>query len=96
MNKTDRPIFVDIDGTLTLAPTKMWGPVIEERLKKVRNLCQQGYQVVLWSGGGTKYAEAFAAKYELPVMAALGKPQVFVDDNPDISPSMDHCWAKDI
>lgn len=86
VKRTDRPVYVDIDGTLTTAPKSAWGPVIQSRIDRVRELCNQGYQVVLWTGGGTKYAERFAKKHNLPVTACLGKPEACIDDNPDIRP----------
>lgn len=81
-----RPTYIDIDGTLTTAPHRPWGPVIESRLQRVRDMVAAGRSVVLWSGGGTGYAVRFADRYDLDGVIALGKPERCVDDNPDIRP----------
>lgn len=83
---TDRPIFIDIDGTLTTKPFQMWGPVIDERLDAVRRILHAGHQVVLWSGGGTAYARQFAHYHKLEGVIPMGKPEFCIDDNPDIRP----------
>ncbi len=80
------PIFVDIDGTLTDTPSRPWGNVIETRLVLLRDLIKSGREVVLWSGGGTNYAIAFAEKYNLNPILCIGKPGIWVDDNPTIRP----------
>ena len=82
------PIFVDIDGTLTSVPTRMWGPVYPERIAAVQRLIASGREVVLWSGGGTEYVRAFAKKYDLRPSVCLGKPDMAVDDNPTIRPRL--------
>jgi hydroxymethylpyrimidine pyrophosphatase-like HAD family hydrolase len=81
-----RPTFFDIDGTLTSTPTKMWGPVIPERISEVRDLLNRGYPVVLWSGNGTNYAHHFAQAHGLEDAYCIGKPEAIIDDNPDIRP----------
>lgn len=81
-----RPIFIDIDGTLTSAPTRPWGPVYEKRLERVRDLITKGETVVLWSARGTTYAKKFAEQYALNGVLPLGKPELIVDDNPTIRP----------
>ena len=80
------PVYFDIDGTLTDAPEKQWGKVVQQRLDIVRGLIESGREVVIWSGGGTEYARAFAMKYGLSGAVCIGKPAVMVDDNPDIRP----------
>ena len=81
------PVFIDIDGTLTTVPKRGWGPVIPERIKSVQAMIERGVEVVLWSGGGTAYARAFAKKYDLRPAACIGKPSQIVDDNPAIRPT---------
>ncbi|KKL47654.1 hypothetical protein LCGC14_2333370 [marine sediment metagenome] len=80
------PIFIDIDGTLTMTGGEPWGEPCPERLQRVRDLVAAGEEVVIWSGGGTAYARAFADKHGLEVMAVVGKPGLMVDDNPNLRP----------
>lgn len=84
---SDRPIYIDIDGTLTLDPVNGWGVPIMSRIRRVQALLAEGRQVVLWSGGGTKYARDFAKRYGLDGIVALGKPEAIVDDNPLLRPT---------
>lgn len=39
----------------------------------------------VWSGGGYEYAKAFVAKYGIDAIP-LPKPDIYVDDNPEIRP----------
>lgn len=80
------PIFIDIDGTLTDKPHGTWGNVYGERIAHLKSLLERGYEVVLWTGGGTSYAKAFAEKFDLMGAICIGKPGCIVDDNPDIRP----------
>ena len=80
------PIFIDIDGTLTFAPESKWGEPIHERIKRVVDMLAAGTEVVLWSGGGTKYAREFADRYGLGGAVCIGKPSLMIDDNPTIRP----------
>ena len=80
------PIFIDIDGTLTEVPTRMWGAPIPERIAVVENLIASAREVVLWSGGGTAYVRAFAEKHGLRPSVCIGKPGTIVDDHPAIRP----------
>lgn len=84
---SDRPLFIDIDGTLTMNPVVPWGAPRMDRIAKVKELILAGWQVVLWSGGGTSYARAFAEKYGLASTIAIGKPEMMIDDNPTIRPA---------
>ncbi len=84
----DRPIYIDIDGTLTKDGKRMWGEVIPERIIVVRALLRAGKQVVIWSGGGTAYAKAFVDQHDLQGAIAIGKPEYCIDDNPTIRPRM--------
>lgn len=81
-------IFCDIDGTLTDSPSKKWGAPRRERIEALRRALASGDTVVVWSGGGTRYAVEFAQRYALRQAGALaiGKPTVIVDDNPEIRP----------
>ena len=81
----DRPVFIDIDGTLTDQGTQGGNP-LSERIEKVRHMIAQGVAVVIWSGTGTVYARDFADRHGLAVLAAIGKPEYLVDDNPHIRP----------
>ncbi len=83
----ERPIYIDIDGTLTDAPGGGGEPLLD-RLDHVRQMIARGVPVVVWSGNGEDYAEFFCAKHQLKPHAILGKPTMCVDDNPRISPSM--------
>ncbi len=83
---SDLPIYIDIDGTLTVTPHRPWGGVVESRLARVREVIAAGHAVVIWSGGGTAYAEDFAERHGLAGAVCLGKPGTIVDDNPDIRP----------
>ena len=83
----DRPVFIDIDGTLTDHPTQQWSGVIPERIAHIWRLIAEGHSVVVWSGGGTDYAEEFVRDNGLAhLVTAIGKPEIVVDDNPDIRP----------
>ncbi len=82
---SDRPIFIDVDGTLTDFHNQGGNP-IESRIEQVRELIAGGKQVVIWSGGGTAYAAAFAAEHGLSGAVTIGKPEFCVDDNPEIRP----------
>lgn len=82
-------IFVDIDGTLTDTPEAPYGKANEKRLAHVRGLIAAGHTVVLWSAMGGEYADKFATTHRLKVAAAIGKPDVFIDDNPTIRHSWD-------
>ena len=93
---TDRPVFIDIDGTLTDKPNQ-GGNVLADRIAHIRKLVGQGQDVVIWSGGGTDYARHWVYAngladlhdelgWESGDLTAIGKPEVIVDDNPDIRP----------
>lgn len=86
----DRPVYVDIDGTLTDTPGRPDGQPYANRIQRLRELMHAGYQVVLWTGGGTAYARRFARQHGLDDAICLGKPGLCVDDNPALSPSMQY------
>ena len=82
----ERPLFIDIDGTLTCEAGRPWGGVIPARIAKVITMLKRGEQVVIWSGNGTTYARAFAVANGLTGAVCIGKPEACIDDNPDIRP----------
>lgn len=79
-------IYFDIDGTLTRKPNGQWGEPIQDRIAAVIDAIDRGHEVVVWSGRGTKYAKAFAEKYGILGALCIGKPDIAVDDDPDIRP----------
>ena len=82
-----RPIFVDIDGTLTDKASHGGNP-ISERVEYIRSLIASGQPVVIWSGTGTDYARDFATKHGLEgALAIIGKPLLCVDDCATILPT---------
>lgn len=85
-------IYIDIDGTLTDEPLKKWGNPIWERIRRVEYLVNLGYRVVIWSGGGHDYANEWVRKHQLEGVIALGKPDAYIDDNPNIRPEIRHKW----
>jgi len=81
----NRPVCVDIDGTLTDKGTK-GGNVIPERIAKLKQMIAAGKQIVVWTGGGTNYAQWFCRENGIYGVVAIGKPEFCVDDNPLIRP----------
>lgn len=79
-------IFIDIDGVMTDLPTKKWGNPVERVIDKVKFLIKANNEVVIWSGGGTKYCKEFCEKYGIVGAICIGKPHLIVDDNPNIRP----------
>ncbi len=79
------PIYINIDGTLTTAHRPGGAPNLE-RIDSVRDMIERGMPVVIWSAGGTEYAQEFCARYKLSPVAALGKPSYCIDDNPNLRP----------
>lgn len=82
----DRPIFIDIDGTLTDHGLRNGNP-IPERIEHVKGLIAEGHDIVIWSGTGTAYAKAFCLRHGIAPMFACGKPELLVDDNPKVRPA---------
>lgn len=81
------PIFIDIDGTLTMDGEKAWGPPRESAIDSLKNLIEGGSEIVLWSGRGTTYAKAWAERLGLTgKVTCIGKPYYCCDDNPEIRP----------
>ena len=81
----DRPVYIDIDGTLTDRGTAGGNP-LPERIATVRRMLDDGAKIVVWSGTGTEYARRFVKSNGLIGAIALGKPEFLVDDNPTIRP----------
>lgn len=80
-------IYCDIDGTLTTEPGVPDGPPREDVIGAVKGAVQAGKNVVLWSASGGEYAKAFAVKHGIQgLRACLAKPDVIVDDKPEIRP----------
>jgi hydroxymethylpyrimidine pyrophosphatase-like HAD family hydrolase len=88
-------IYCDIDGTLTIPPEgykydgSAMGKWREPNLKniaKIKELIEQGHEVVIWTGGGRKYAKQFCRKYDIRPLAILAKPKILIDDNPNVRP----------
>lgn len=82
----DRPIYIDIDGTLTDRPDHPWGAPIAFRIAWVKTMIEEGKSIVLWSGTGTAYVRAFAEQHGLGAAVCIGKPEMCIDDNPGIRP----------
>lgn len=81
-----RPIYVDIDGTLTHWPRKGWGPPRLDVIEAVKKAIKDGHEVVLWSAGGAEYARQTAEKYGIKAIACMCKPGLVVDNDPHIRP----------
>ncbi len=81
-----RPIFIDIDGTLTTHGNVQWADPIQSRIDQVKKMLRDGKSVVIWSGGGCEYARTWASAYGLDKAVCIGKPEMCVDDNPHIRP----------
>ena len=91
-------VFCDIDGTLTDDPEEKWGNPHQDRIDKVKELIEDGTVVIVWSGNGTEYAEAFCEKYGINAKFATGKPDVYIDDKPKVRAEgkLTHLWPKDM
>ena len=76
--------FIDIDGTLTDSGAA-GGKPIEARLAVVRGWIKAGRHVVIWSATGYEYAVKFAIENRLECVA-VAKPEMCIDDNPEIRP----------
>ena len=76
-------IFVDVDGTLTQRQTphsvRRGVPLRADVVAKVRALAEQGHEIIIWTGS-TKGAREVVKLLNLPHIAAVGKPDVIVDN----------------
>lgn len=81
--------YIDIDGTLTQEDRKN-APLRPGATTLIRKLLDRGDDVVLWSANGRAYADAFWRKHAMFVgirfPTPMSKPDVIVDDNPNIRP----------
>lgn len=79
VDKTDFPLFFDVDGTLL-----GWGDEINWKLvNEARRAKQAGYKLVLWSYGGASWARRFATLSQTEDLwdYIMGKPGVVIDDH---------------
>ncbi len=70
--------FFDVDGTLTINQKK-FSPVRKDMLDRVRQLIQDGDNVIIWSST-KRYADNFCKKNNLKPLLAVGKPQMIIDN----------------
>lgn len=82
----NRWIYCDVDGTLTEAPESRWGKPRLDVIGRIKDAIGEGDVVVLWSGAGAEYAEAFAERYGIKARACLSKPDLLIDDVPSLRP----------
>ena len=78
------PIFIDIDGTLTMDGRKYMDDVVPNRIERVKEMIAAGIDVVIWSATGTEYAKRFCAANKIYPLAAIGKPHRIIDDSEDV------------
>ena len=83
--KGDFPIYIDIDGTLTDDAEYAQGRVVPDRVAKVKQLIEDNVPVIIWSLGGTSYAQNFCNANGLRPLLAVGKPHRCIDDKPTIT-----------
>ncbi len=79
-------IFVDIDGTMTDAKDKSAGAARNDVIEKVKQLISDGYPVYVWSGNALDYSIAFCKRHGICPCGILPKPNLIVDDNPNLLP----------
>lgn len=93
----ERAAFVDVDGTLVLWPAPDVGrvprggeagtgeaPVVNAKLvERLRALKRDGWEIYVWSRGGTKHADRAVAYCGIAdiVEATLPKPSRLYDDS---------------
>lgn len=77
-------IFVDIDNTLTAAD-EPGATTLVDRVDAIRRIALT-HDVVVWSARGAEYARDFCIRTGLIdcVLAAVGKPDLCIDDKDDI------------
>lgn len=76
--------FIDIDATLTQPPGAPGAPVRKASIARVKKLIAAGEFVCIWSGRGDAYAKRFCLDNGLRPNLMLCKPDIIVDDRPDI------------
>jgi hypothetical protein len=79
-------IFVDIDGTMTDNPESKWGFPNKDVIDSVKRAIKKKHVVVVWSANGAEYARRFCSLHKIHPKVCLAKPDVCVDDRPDIRP----------
>jgi hydroxymethylpyrimidine pyrophosphatase-like HAD family hydrolase len=77
-------VYCDVDGTMTDAGAKGWGNPRPKVIAEIKKAIAGGHFVVVWSARGRRYAREFVRKYGLQGAWCMPKPNVLVDDNPDI------------
>ena len=58
---------------------RRWAEPWPEMIAAVRALIDDGHEVIIWSGN-TRYARRWCEKHDIKPQAALGKPDVLVDN----------------
>lgn len=78
-----RVVFVDVDDTLVLSYGSSRIPM-PRVIAQIRQLCEQGHQLWLWSSGGADYARQSASELGIEDCSTgfLPKPESYVDDQP--------------
>ena len=81
VNISSRPIYCDIDGTLTDNGAHPGNP-IPARIQKIKEIIAKSkdVSVIVWSARGTKYAREFCLKHGIDALA-IGKPSKCIDDH---------------
>lgn len=90
-------IYVDIDGTLTRDGEGPNGEPRQDIINVLQSAIAFGHEVVVWSAQGGEYAEGFCREHHIHPTAALGKPDIYVDDRESIrGPGAKHpmVWIK--
>lgn len=79
--KRQQVIFVDVDDTLIRSVGQKRIPM-PSVVAEIRELCDSGAALYLWSSGGGDYAResAIGLKIEHLFVAFLPKPDVYLDD----------------
>lgn len=82
--KKNRPIFVDIEGTIVYNKGSELA-LIETTIELLIELKNDGHVLILWSTAGTEYCEKFLAEFpEIKHLfdLTIGKPLFTIDDLP--------------
>lgn len=79
-------VFVDIDGTMTETKDESGGSPRADVIDKVKRLISDGYPVYVWSGNALDYAIGFCRRHGIRPCGILPKPNLVVDDNPNLLP----------
>lgn len=79
-------VYVDVDGSMTSKPDGPWGPPRLDVIETVKSAIAAGHYVTIWSAQGESYCRSFARKYHICPHAFASKPDLCVDDRPDLRP----------